>query len=695
MDEFDKEFDNSPDAFDDAFEAAQPEPTGLEKLQANAEEFVNKPSPLGPSLKETAQTIQDFSKGAAAGLTMNSADELGGGIGAALETGLSYIPGTEAYKSKQIDEQLKQQGFSVPEESFLQKYRGYQQASEKSFQEAADRSPIAEALGQITGGVTSGVALGGALGLGGKAGKLKSITDIAKDEGKFKAAMELLKRGGTGYAKAAPAIALEAGLTSKEQLLGPEARPEELGKDVLGGLAFGLPAALGMQGIQDVVVPAATEKAGRISSKLGEVLEESPLARQTKIAFKKYGQELGVSPRSEKAILEGVSQLEGGTPFSQINTKRATDISNKVLKADAELGKLVGNSLDEATARGAKVDAQDIMSSLFDDIKNAAEEMPGLVEDKNFNAAMQKILKRNYIKASPREIKAAIDDISTTIDRIGGMKYPGPELEQAPLLLKRIRNELDQRLKDTVPEYRDAAERFYNFRRAYLEQPIAGGKNPEIEEIMYGDLRKKQSKLINAYEDLVARTTADSQSNEATEAAFSKLREATKGFEQQELARLKEGKIKSQVMPGADQFTQEIKNMADDAAVRRMTRKTQESQGGIPTGVKDITGIAQTGRGAILTGAYLAGKASKAAPAQKVAKMGRAIYNAPAETLNGLATKLEQNPALKLFGQALRQGLENGDSAKRNAALFTIMQNPNARAVWEAEENEEMDNELP
>ena len=127
-------------------------------------------------------------------------------------------------------------------------------------------------------------------------------------------------------------------------------------------------------------------------------------------------------------------------------------------------------------------------------------------------------------------------------------------------------------------------------------------------------------------------------------------------------------------MPGADKFMKDIKDMADDAAVRRMTRKTQESQGGIPTGVKDITGIAQTGRGAILSGAYLAGKASKTAPAQKVAKMGRAIYNAPAETLDGLATRLEQNPALKMFGKALRDGLQNGDMAKRNAALFTSMQ---------------------
>ena len=117
-------------------------------------------------------------------------------------------------------------------------------------------------------------------------------------------------------------------------------------------------------------------------------------------------------------------------------------------------------------------------------------------------------------------------------------------------------------------------------------------------------------------------------------------------------------------------------------------------KGGAKVGLKDVTGLAQTGRGAVLTTSYLAGRATSSKPAQKLANMGRALYSAPAETLNGLAQKLEANPALSMYGKALREGLQNGDSAKKNAALFTIMQNPNARALVEAETGDEtMDEE--
>ena len=148
-------------------------------------------------------------------------------------------------------------------------------------------------------------------------------------------------------------------------------------------------------------------------------------------------------------------------------------------------------------------------------------------------------------------------------------------------------------------------------------------------------------------------------------------------------------------MPGAEQFMTGIKSSADDAAVRRATRKTQESQGGVGVGLKDISGLAQTGRGAILTTSYLAGRAASSKPAMKIASMGRNLYNAPADTLNGLAAKLEANPVLSMFGKSLREGLENGDSAKKNAALFTIMQNPNARAFIEAEEPENEEEQIP
>lgn len=684
MDEFDKEFENAPDAeFDEEFEAAPEAPSLLEQASQFGQELYQD---VGAPIVEP---IVDFGKGVAAGGAMNALDELGGLAGAAIETGLGKL----GIGPAAVSADLAAQGFQGAEESFLEKYRGYQQGIEQSLKEGEERSPALSTAGQLAGGVTSGIALGGLLGAG-KAGQgLKSITDIARDSGKSKAALELLKRGGVNYAKAAPLIAAESALTSEAQLLGEGAQPEKVAADVAGGLAFGLPAVLGLQVASDVVAPRASKALNKIDDKLKEVVEETPLLRQMKIAYQKYGQQYQVNPKSEKAILEGIQSIEGGTPFSQLNIKRAQGITDKVLKADNELGKLVGSSLDDATAAGARVDAQDIMQNMMDEITVLTQEMPDLLKDKNFNAAMGKILKRNYIKATPREIKAAMDDISNTIERISASKYPSPELEQAPQFLKKVRRELDQRLKDTIPDYADAAERFFQFRRAYMEQPISGQYAPDLDELMYGDLRKAQKRLLTSYEDLVSRTTSDAQGAENTEAAFSKLAEATRKFDLEEMKRLQSGKITQSVMPGSKSFMQNIKDLADDAAVRRSTRKTQESQGGLPIITKDVAGFAQTGRGAGLTAAYLAGRATQTGIAKNTAKLGRAIYNAPVETLQGLSTKLEANPATSMFGKALREGLQNGDAAKKNAALFTIMQNPNARALIEADDVED-ENEM-
>lgn len=667
---------------DDIIEVSQPE-----SFLDRAQKAITPSQETQDFVGGIVNTAEDAARGVARGLTLEGLDEIGGAAGALVERGLGAIGVGPAA----VDAQLAEQGFTGDvNPSLADTYKDYQGGIKKELEMSEERSPVSTLAGQVAGGITSGITLGGALGLGANAGKVKSITDIAKDSGKAKAALELLKRGGANYAKAAPALAVESALTSEADLVGENAQPLEVAKDVAGGLTFAAPLMLGGQAISDVVAPKAKQAMDKIGTRIKQLADESPLARQAKIAYETYGKTAKINPRSEKAILEGVAALEGGTPFSQLNTKRASDITDKILVADRELGKMVGDSLDAATSSGARINADDIIKSTFDEINVIAQEMPEILNDKNFSATMRKVFSRNYQGASPREIKSAIEDITNSIDRISSLKYATPELEQAPVLLRKLRSQLDQRLKDSVPAYRDAAERFSQFRRAYLEQPVAGRFDASLDDLMYGDMKKGQKKVVEAYEDLVSRTTADSQAVEDTEATFSKLREATKNFENEEMRRLQQGKIKAPIVGPADEFTKQIKDFADDASVRRATRKTQETQGGGKVGFKDLTGVAQTGRGAVLTTSYLAGRAVSSKSGQKLATMSRNIYNAPAEQLDSLATKLEQNAGTAMFGRALKKGLENGDTAKKNAALFTIMQNPNARAFVEAESQDEV-----
>jgi hypothetical protein len=46
---------------------------------------------------------------------------------------------------------------------------------------------------------------------------------------------------------------------------------------------------------------------------------------------------------------------------------------------------------------------------------------------------------------------------------------------------------------------------------------------------------------------------------------------------------------------------------------------------------------------------------------------------------------LEGTPALKFLGSSLREAIEQNDAFKRNAALFSILQNPAAKALIDTE----------
>lgn len=665
---------------DDDIVDVQAAPSLLDKALTKGKDLITPSEDSQELAMDTGLAGRDFAVGSAKGLTMGALDELGGLIGSGVESGL----GAMGIGPAAVDADLAAQGFKGVDESFTDKYRGYQEATDQFIKEGEERSPVLSTVGQLAGGVTGGMALGGLLGVGKAAKGAESIADIARNSGKAKAAMELLKRGGANYMKAAPAIGLESALTSEADLIGSEANPMAVGADALGGMAFGLPAVMGLQAAGDVMAPAAGKALQKVQDKLQPMIDESPLLRQIGIAYNKYGKELKTNPKSETAILEGKAGVEGGTPFSLLDSKRATEITDQVLDVDDALGKLVGKSIDDS--KNIRIDAADITKGTVDEIIALADEMPSLIKDENFNKVMSKILSRNYKDASPRDIKNAIDDITNSIDRIGAYKGPSPELEEAPRLLRKLRAQLDTRLKDTVPAYRNAAERFSQHRVAYLEQPISGRLDPELDDIFYGKMKKGEKKLTEAYEDMVKRTTTDSQSAEGTEARFSKLGQATKKFQEEELKRVAKGDIDAPITQDPNILLKQIKDYADDAAVRRTTRKTQESQAGGVAAAKNMFGLGDTGRGFALSTAYRAGRIAASKPVKGVANITKAIYNAPAQTLTNVAQRIEQVPGLDKLGKALREAVESGDSNKKNAALFTIMQNPNARMLISAED---------
>lgn len=689
--------DNDFSAFDDTIN--KKEPNLLQKIYTSEIPFTPF---IDPSLKDIVETgesalktAQDFSIGAAKGLTLNAMDELGGAIGAGVETGLSYIPGTSAYEARKIDEQLKAQGFEVPEESALEKYRTYQQGVEQAQEEAAARSPVASIGGEITGSMTGGALLGPLLGLGTAPaiGPKALLSQIAQNQGKAKAAMDLLRgtattgsrlvdlgvKGVTSYAKAAPLMAVEGALTSEKQLFGPEADVSGVMSDVGTNLAFGVPAVLGLEAASEgtkmlggKVKEVAKKFEGRIQKAIQD--EDNPRLRQLVKTYKEYGQKLGINPRSHAADI-------GPDGFSQRDQKAVNSVLDILNSADEKLGQEVGDSLVKATNKGSLININPEIESAFNRISELSKVIPQLGKSRKSQDAYAKILqgKNNF---SPVELKNLIDDIDSSIGIFKAATNKGPQDVSTLNELIQFRKNISDTLKKSVPEYRDSAQRFEQFRNV-LEQIISGAKPADITEKFYGNLENQQDKLYTKLLDIIENVQSTSRSNQSSRTAFSNFMESLGRFEQSNPSKAKQ-LFDSQ---GLRKF---ILDASDDSNVRGGSRNVMESRGVIPDLKEAFIGKLP------ITGAYLAGKTNKIAAglAQKpliknTIDLSKRIYNAPAQSLSNVASRLEASQNFSNLGKALRESIESGDTYKKNAALFTIMQNPNAKALINSDDLEE------
>lgn len=678
-DEF-QDDDTEGKSFDwESLEDAPEEQGFISKLGSKTMEGLGSANEAAAGLVQPAlETAQDFSTGVAKGMTMGALDEIGGVIGAGMETGLDALglgPGS-------VDEDLRAQGFTVPEDSFTDKYRMYQQASQQAQDEAAERSPVAETLGQIGGGVTSGILTGGLLGVGKAAQGAKTLAEIAKDSGKAKAAMELLKRGGTSYLKAAPALAVESALTSKENLVGPDANPEGVAADVIGGQLFGLPAIIGLEGVSQAVMPSVSGKVGAVKQKVADAFadEGNPRLRQMAKAYQEYGKDLGIHPRSHGADI-------AGEKFALRDQKAASQVLNVVDTADSKLGKAVSDSIEQATARGAMVDVGPDIQQAADRIMQLSQQLPDLGSTRKSAMAMDKIL-NGQPQLTPTEVKNLIDDLDAAIGTFKSATNKDAAAVGTLNELIKYRKSVSQTFKDSVPEYRDAAQRFESFREV-LEQLISGDRPADVTQTFYGNLRNQDQKVYDRLIDMVQNVQRPAQSSQSSRTAFTNFMDSLENFQSQELSRGSD-----QVLPSAESIRKYLLNASDDSVLRGSVRATTESRSVVPDLKEAIIGKAPT------SGAYLAGRAMKSVEkiaqkplVTKTAAMTKAVYKAPAQAISNLASKLETSGQFQNLGKALRESVENGDTAKKNAALFTIMQNPNARAFISAEDFPDVERE--
>ncbi len=625
---------------------------------------------LGGGLLESTT---DISRGVGQGLLMGATDELGGALSALVERPATYLT--------DIIQGVPSDLAGLPESSnLLDRYRQSQQDIQKELEVSQERSPWLYGAGQVAGGMTSGSAIGGALGIGKAAPGAAKLADIARNQGKLKALGELGLRGARTYKEALPIMLAESALSSKEGGLTSIPEAEQLGEDVLGGALFGLPAVFGMQAISDVALPTASG-AGAAIRKVGtEFVEEHPLLRQMKISYG-YGKQ-GINPKSQAATL--VTDLNAPQNLTQLDNDRTTKLMEEIYGAKERIGKGVSSSLDTATNAGKLVDITNETTDALNQVKALAAKYPEIATNTRAAQIFDKIA-TGQNKVTPTEAKDLIDYMDAYIGKFKSSTNITPAEQGILSNLYQTRQQFSNTLKTAVPEYRAAAERFNQFMKLVPETIIAGPRPVEVKGEFFSDINNQDTKIFDQLKRLNQGTTKEGSATQSVKESFVNTIKGMKTFEQQEAERLARGEISDSAFSRtAQEIEEEIKRNSDDAVARSSMDALSPHTGVATTMAKMATGTGETGRATSLSAANIAGRTARkigqSTQNNPVSKITRSIYTAPHESVLALSQRLKSSPGLEKYGKSLEEALNSTNMNRRNQVLFTIMQNPNARA---------------
>lgn len=649
-------------------------------------------------------TVKDALAGMSQGALMGGADEAGGGLQALLDlgqTGLNKL-GLAKPSPTQVNSQLEAQGFKgdIGPTTTAEMYRQGQEETDKDMKAAEKRSPYAYTAGQLAGGVTTGIGTGklatagaealGASKLGGAfsglASKyspevLKDIASYLAGSGKIPSA---LRGAGKMAALAAPEGAVAGALGSEHNLI--DADDEDTGDfygDVASGAATGSLLGAGLSLGSDLIPAGAKLLKGKMGSYLDDTIDDSASLRQAANAYNS-GKE-GLNYNSQKHIDIGEPGKFG--PLSTMENDAAEGFVKKIEQADSALGKNVGKSLDNATAQGIKINIGDDLGKLASNLQAFAVQNPDLFDDPTTIKTIGKIFPGNA-ELTPLEVRGAIEELDKlrgTISRDGRANF-----NKVSETAQKVQSLLRSQLKEQVPEYKNAAARFEEFRRLYPETFLRGNTPEAFNDAMYGSIRGPEAKLHAKVREVITDSTRPGGKSSAS-ATYSKLLENTKQLEQSEAERIANGTLNAEDnvfskmgLKKPSDFADEIRKQADASATKQQAQGVSlvETPGGALT--KAVTGVAAMGRGQIMTAANAAGRTAK-----RTKDLGKWVYSAGPQQLSEMADHMMQKPSSTQMGQALQDAIKSNDTAKKNAILFSIMQNPNLRLDLSGSDSED------
>lgn len=509
------------------------------------------------------------------------------------------------------------------EKNLAELYRQYQQTLQKGYEEAKERSPWLTGIGEVAGGVVSPVTAG--LGLG-KAG----LT------------------AGQAAVRGAGAGALQALGSSKGTV---EASPEQLAKDVaIGGTAGGL-----IGGATQGIINKISKGGAAIKERLSPEAEDLTGAVKEQFTFPR---QLSRSFEEGRAGRGFVSK--GSVERADVELEKAT---RDLFKAPLEKGEQYAKGLynEFAKMNTSPLGQEAIPANVLNSLEDA----------------------KSILVSDPTARTKFTGKIIDQIDRAMNGELSGAELKNLQVLIKdkvadKAEGLAQQSLYDTVrgiesvlqplPGYKEANRAFAQSKQ--IAEGLISKKPLDVESKLISDFYNPQEKIYEEGQDVIQKLT---QSN-------------LKGREQgQQLERFKDQLLKvSESNPelfkslGIADIGQHIKSIKSAADIEAILNTIQGRDSSLVSG--GLMGqLVGAGKKFSYGAANLLGQGSAIAQKSAPAQMAKSIYQAGDDTLIKAANALKDTPGLQHLGQGLESAITNKSSAAKNAVIFSIMQNPNAR----------------
>lgn len=603
------------------------------------------------TLEEVGKTASDLGRGVLSGLTMGGLEEL--------------IAAGQATISPEKDEWSK-------------KYKRFLEIQEQKEKEARERSPTASLVGEIGGSLLPAIATGGA-GLAASGGRA-----AAQLGGK-----ELLKAAGKGALAAGTVGGIEAGImggltSEKGRLIGAtEEEKEKYWKDVKSGAIGGgaLSAILGG------AAPIATKGMQKIKGAIFKPIDETILGKQAKEAFESgqaktdYGSILGARLKTTE-ISQGVENITN--VLTSLRDKAYEQIK-KPLQYATQLGKKVSLVIPDTSVTSLKeAGASDELISVVNKLRQKVRDPITLVESSSLSPEAAYSLRKNLkeLVGDDNKLRSAIKPILNEID---------DKIENVFTSDQNLRQELER--IGIAPSFKEGLKTYTEVVGNLLESITQKGLPAEARDKFLSDTKSQAqvNKLYKGVEDLVQDLM---QSGEVQDVAVRTLENPSGGLKAG-FQRLKENpKIAKQleVMTrelGFDDIDDlqkrlvgDIENVSLKASTKRAITGERPMAEGLPTKEKLIS----LGRQAITRGSYLGGRAQRAASeaTEAVSKMkpfelSKKVYNLPENQLKSVADTISKNPKWEKWGKNLQDALNSGNTVKKQAVLFSLLQNPEFR----------------